>query len=73
VQFRSDYVTRWRRYAIDNFLSQDISARESTQHFYRHDRAWLEEVLVEDDFMLMEWRKLASRRARGVQKPSHTD
>ena len=73
VQFRSDYVTRWRRYAIDNFLSQDISARESTQHFYRHDRAWLEEVLVEDDFMLMEWRKLASKRARGVQKPSHTD
>ena len=73
VQFRSDYVTRWRRYAIDNFLSQDISARESTQHFYRHDRAWLEEVLVEDDFMLMEWRKLASRRARGVQKPSNTD
>lgn len=71
--FRSDFVTRWRRYAMDNFLSQDISARESTQGFYKHDRNWLEEVLVEEDFMLMEWRKLASRHARGVQKPSHMD
>ena len=73
VQFRSDYTLRWRRYAIEDFLSQDIRARESTQHFYRHDRAWFEEVLVEEDFMLMEWRKLASRHARGVQKPSHVD
>lgn len=69
--FRSEFVTRWRRYAIGNFLSQDISARESAHGFYRHDRNWLEEMLVEEDFMLMEWRKLASRHARGVQKPSH--
>jgi carbazole 1,9a-dioxygenase terminal dioxygenase component len=73
ASFRADFVTRWRRYAIEDFLSQDISARESTQWFYRHDRAWLEEVLVEDDFMLMEWRRLASRHARGIQKPSQMD
>jgi carbazole 1,9a-dioxygenase terminal dioxygenase component len=73
LQFKSDFVTRWRRYALGTFLSQDIMARESTQHFYRHDRAWLEEVLVEEDFMLMEWRKLASRHARGIQKPSNMD
>ena len=72
-QFQTDYNTRWKRYAVDNFLSQDIAARESTQHFYRHDRAWLEEVLVEEDFMLMEWRRLASKHARGVQKPSNMD
>jgi len=72
-KFRSEFVTRWRRYAIEDFLSQDISARESTQWFYRHDRAWLQEVLVEEDFMLMEWRRLASRHARGIQKPSHMD
>ena len=35
--------------------------------------AWLEEVLVEEDFMLMEWRKLASAHARGVQRPSNMD
>jgi carbazole 1,9a-dioxygenase terminal dioxygenase component len=73
LRFRSDFVTRWRRYAIEDFLTQDITARESTQWFYRHDRAWLQEVLVEEDFMLMEWRKLASRHARGVQKPSNMD
>lgn len=72
-QFESDYQQRWRRYAINDFLQQDISARESTQHFYRHDRAWIDEVLVEEDFMLMEWRRLASRHARGIQKPSHID
>ena len=58
---------------VEDFLTQDITARESTQWFYRHDRAWLEEVLVEEDFMLMEWRKLASRHARGVQRPSNMD
>ena len=73
MKFRSDFVTRWRRYAIEDFLTQDITARESTQWFYRHDRSWLEEVLVEEDFMLMEWRKLASRHARGIQRPSNMD
>ncbi len=72
-QFKSDFALRWKRYAIDTFLSQDIMARESSQHFYKHDRAWIEEVLVEEDFMLMEWRKLASRHARGLQKPSNID
>ncbi len=72
-QFSSEYALRWRRYAINGFLHQDIMARESTQHFYKHDRAWIEEVLVEEDFMLMEWRKLASRHARGIQKPSNMD
>ena len=73
TRFRQQFVTRWRRYAIEDFLTQDITARESTQWFYRHDRAWLEEVLVEEDFMLMEWRRLASKHARGVQRPSHMD
>lgn len=73
VQFESDYNTRWKRYGINDFLQQDIDARESTQHFYKHDRAWIDEVLVEEDFMLMEWRKLATRHARGLQKPSHMD
>lgn len=71
--FQSEYALRWKRYAIDTFLVQDIAARESSQYFYRNDRAWLEEMLVEEDFMLMEWRKLASRHARGIQRPSHMD
>ncbi|HLY55763.1 MAG TPA: Rieske 2Fe-2S domain-containing protein [Stellaceae bacterium] len=73
LQFRSRFMTRWRPYAIHNFLMQDVAARESTQQFYRHDRAWLEEVLTEEDFMIMEWRKLCARHHRGVQPPSRMD
>lgn len=73
LDFRSRFATRWKRYAIKNFLMQDVAARESTQHFYRHDRAWLEEVMTEEDFMIMEWRKLAAQNNRGVQPPSRMD
>ena len=66
VQFRSDYVhalaaLRHRKLPVAGHRASRIHAA-----LHRHDRAWLEEVLVEDDFMLMEWRKLASR-ARGAE------
>lgn len=69
--FRSRYKTRWRPYAVQNFLQQDISARESSAKFYNRDKAWIEEVLAEEDYMLIEWRKLCSRNSRGVQTPDH--
>jgi carbazole 1,9a-dioxygenase terminal dioxygenase component len=71
--FSSRFALRWKPYAIQNFLFQDVKARESTQGFYKHDRAWLEEVLTEEDFMIMEWRKLAAQHNRGVQPPSRMD
>jgi carbazole 1,9a-dioxygenase terminal dioxygenase component len=69
--FRSRYKTRWRRYAVQNFLRQDVDARESAGRFYKHDRAWIEEVLTEEDYMIIEWRKLCSRCSKGVQTPDH--
>lgn len=71
--FRARYKTRWRPYAIYNFLKQDVKARESAAAFYDDDRAWIDEVLAEEDFMLIEWRKLCSRHSKGVQTPSHLD
>ena len=62
---------RWKPLALDGFLAQDVMARESAQNFYQHDRAWLQENLVEDDFMLIEWRKLASKHGHGVQTLDH--
>lgn len=70
-QFRHAYKLRWKPMALDGFLSQDVMARESAQNFYQHDRAWLEENLVEDDFMLIEWRKLCSRHGHSVQTLEH--
>jgi carbazole 1,9a-dioxygenase terminal dioxygenase component len=70
-EFQREYSMRWKPLAIDGFLQQDIMARESAQHYYQHDRAWIDEGLIEDDFMLIEWRKLCSRHNRGIQTPEH--
>jgi len=67
--FTHDFQLRWKPLAIEGFMMQDVMARESAQGFYQNDRAWLEEGLVEDDFMLIEWRKLCSRNNRGIQSP----
>ncbi|WP_114951578.1 Rieske 2Fe-2S domain-containing protein [Sphingosinicella terrae] len=69
--FRQAYKARWKPLAVDGFLQQDIMARESAQGFYGNDRAWLEECLVEDDFMLIEWRKLRARHCHGIQTLDH--
>ena len=60
-------------YSLNTTVMQDVAARESTQHFYKHDEAWLEEVFTEEDFMIMEWRKIASQHNRGIQPPSRMD
>jgi carbazole 1,9a-dioxygenase terminal dioxygenase component len=69
--FRSAFETRWKPMALEGFLFQDVMARESAQGFYASDKGWLDECLVEEDFMLIEWRKLCSRRNRGVQSEEH--
>lgn len=69
--FTHAFKLRWKPLALDGFLCQDVAARESAQQFYQHDRAWLEENLVEDDFMLIEWRKLCSKHHRGLQAYEH--
>lgn len=69
--FAQEFQTRWKPMAIEGFLFQDVMARESAQAFYESDRGWIDETLVEEDFMLIEWRKLASRRNRGVQAPEN--
>jgi carbazole 1,9a-dioxygenase terminal dioxygenase component len=70
-EFKEAFKLRWKPMALDGFLLQDVGARESQQEFYANDSAWLQEGLIEDDIMLIEWRKLASRYSRGVQTPDH--
>ena len=50
----------------------DVWAREAGEAFYAGDVGWVEERLYEPDLAIVEWRKLASRRNRGIQKPEHT-
>lgn len=69
--YREEFVSRWQPLAHGTFLNQDGASRESQQHHYEQDSAWFEEMLLAEDFLLIEWRKLASRHGRGVQSPRH--
>jgi carbazole 1,9a-dioxygenase terminal dioxygenase component len=69
--YQQEFVNRWEPLTHGDFLRQDAATRESQQHHYEQDSAWFEEMLLAEDFLLIEWRKLASRHARGVQAPKH--
>ncbi len=71
--FDSEFEQRWRPKALDGFNDDDVWAREATEPFYADDSGWLREQLFEPDGNIIEWRKLAARHARGIQRPEHID
>jgi carbazole 1,9a-dioxygenase terminal dioxygenase component len=70
-QFADEFEARWRRVALQGFNDDDVWAREATEPFYADDTGWLREQLFEPDANIIEWRKLASRHNRGIQRPEH--
>ena len=73
VAFDEEFHRRWVPKALDGFNDDDVWAREATQPFYADDSGWLKEQLFEPDGNIVEWRKLASAHARGIQAPEHID
>jgi carbazole 1,9a-dioxygenase len=71
AQFAEEFERRWRPVALEGFNNDDVWAREATEPFYADDTGWLRESLFEADGNIVEWRKLASRRHRGIQQPEH--
>jgi carbazole 1,9a-dioxygenase terminal dioxygenase component len=71
--FDVEFQRRWLPKALDGFNDDDVWAREATQPFYADDSGWLKEQLFEADGNIVEWRKLASSHARGIQAPRHID
>lgn len=69
--FAEEFESRWRPVALQGFNDDDVWAREATEPFYRDDTGWLREQLFEADGNILEWRKLASRHNRGIQRPEH--
>ena len=70
--FRKEVDDKWIALALDGFNDDDVWAREATEEFYGdNDRGWVEERLFETDMAIVEWRKLASQRNRGIQQPEH--
>ncbi len=69
--FAEEFESKWRALALAGFNDDDIWAREAQQEFYRNDEAWIQERLFEPDANIVQWRKLASRRNRGIQRRKH--
>ena len=70
-EWTNDFNSRWRTVALHGFNDDDVWAREATEPFYADDWGWINETLCEPDKTLVEWRKLASRHNRGIQRPEH--
>lgn len=66
--FREQARTKWRHYVQDGFNCDDIVAREGLQEAYADGNGWLEETLTAQDLCIMEWRNLASKYHRGIQR-----
>lgn len=66
--FHEEFEKRWVPVALNGFNDDDIWAREATQPFYEDDWGWIDEQLFEPDENLIEWRKLASKHNRGIQR-----
>jgi carbazole 1,9a-dioxygenase terminal dioxygenase component len=70
-RFAAEFERRWRPVALEGFNNDDVWAREATEPFYADDTGWFRESLFEADGNIVEWRKLASRRHRGIPRPEH--
>ena len=69
--FRREVEDKWIDLALDGFNDDDVWAREATEEFYADDRGWIDERLSETDMAIVEWRRLASRHNRGIQRPEN--
>jgi carbazole 1,9a-dioxygenase terminal dioxygenase component len=68
-QFYHEAADRWMDLVAYKFNNDDILAREQMQPFYSEEGGgWYEERLTRSDMMLTEWRKLATKYNRGIQR-----
>lgn len=58
----------WKDVLWRGFNDQDLFAREWLEEAYTEGEAWTRERLYKPDMCLVEWRKLASRANRGIQR-----
>ena len=69
-RFEYDFDKLWRDQALRDFNEDDVFARQAMQNFYEEDGpGWDDEVLCGMDAIIVGWRKLVSKYARGIQSP----
>lgn len=70
-QFFQEMETTWKRQVVEDFNSDDVTAREAMQRFYADEEGWTRERLFRPDLIITEWRKLVSVHNRGIQRREH--
>ena len=53
---------------MHKFNNEDVIAREAMERFYADEDGWNREHLYRPDMVIAEWRRLASRHNRGIQR-----
>ncbi|MGH7963669.1 MAG: Rieske 2Fe-2S domain-containing protein, partial [Candidatus Binatia bacterium] len=66
--FRVEVDTYWEDVALRGFNDDDIWAREALEDAYTEGDGWAKERLFKPDMCIVEWRKLASKHNRGIQR-----
>jgi carbazole 1,9a-dioxygenase terminal dioxygenase component len=66
--FRAEAHSFWAEVMWRGFNDQDVAAREALEDAYTDGEGWTRERLYRPDTCIIEWRKLASKHNRGIQK-----
>jgi len=66
--FRAEVDSYWEDVALRGFNDDDIWAREALEDAYTEGAGWTKERLFKPDMCIVEWRKLASKYNRGIQR-----
>jgi carbazole 1,9a-dioxygenase len=62
----------WKDLVVHKFNNEDVIAREAMERFYADEDGWNQEHLYRPDMVITEWRKLASKHNRGIQRKAAT-
>ena len=71
-QFIREMDVIWKDLVVHKFNNEDVIAREAMEHFYAQEDGWNQEQLFRPDMILAEWRRLASKHNRGIQRRPST-
>jgi carbazole 1,9a-dioxygenase terminal dioxygenase component len=67
-QFVREMDVIWKDLVVHKFNNEDVIAREAMEHFYAQEDGWNQEQLFRPDMIIAEWRRLASKHNRGIQR-----
>jgi carbazole 1,9a-dioxygenase terminal dioxygenase component len=68
--FFAEFDDGLKNMVVNHFNNDDVVAREAMEKFYSDEDGWNRERLFRPDLVLVEWRNLASRHNRGIQRRS---